>query len=348
MDIRKKASALTAAEKQAFVAAVLGLKDKPSVLHPTNAQRSRYDDYVEIHLKAMNAARTDGASWGHMCSAFGPWHRLLLRKFELDLQKIRPGVTIPYWDWTVAAEKTAVFTADFLGGNGDASGRVQTGPFTGAKWILRVKDSSGDASYLRRAFGRDTSARRLPTAAMVTSARNLTTYDTAPWNDLDRGQSAADWGGFRIQLEVTLHNLVHRYVGGTMVQSASPNDPVFWLHHANIDRLWGEWQDRHGNASYPTSGAPTGHNLNDAMIFHKSGQAPWTGTTRPVDTFDRYAMGFRYDSDPATATMFRMQRMVMRMPSTPRGLFPLPVEVRGLDRLQRALLPARGAQRATR
>jgi hypothetical protein len=34
-------------------------------------------------------------------------------------------------------------------------------------------------------------------------------------------------------------NLVHRWVNGNMVSMASPNDPVFWLHHANIDRLWG-------------------------------------------------------------------------------------------------------------
>ena len=30
-----------------------------------------------------------------------------------------------------------------------------------------------------------------------------------------------------------------------MVDMTSPNDPVFWLHHCNIDRLWAEWRVQH-------------------------------------------------------------------------------------------------------
>lgn len=25
---------------------------------------------------------------------------------------------------------------------------------------------------------------------------------------------------------------------------ASPSDPIFWLHHANLDRVWWSWQKR--------------------------------------------------------------------------------------------------------
>lgn len=39
-----------------------------------------------------------------------------------------------------------------------------------------------------------------------------------------------------------VYNLVHEAVGGTMNSSSSPADPLFWLHHANIDRIWAEWQ----------------------------------------------------------------------------------------------------------
>jgi hypothetical protein len=36
-----------------------------------------------------------------------------------------------------------------------------------------------------------------------------------------------------------IHGSVHIWVGGTMSDAAvSPADPVFWLHHANLDRLW--------------------------------------------------------------------------------------------------------------
>ena len=33
-----------------------------------------------------------------------------------------------------------------------------------------------------------------------------------------------------------------------MAGSNSPADPVFFLHHANIDRLWAEWQAKHARA----------------------------------------------------------------------------------------------------
>lgn len=81
---------------------------------------------------------------------------------------------------------------------------------------------------------------------------------------------------FRSYLEegtaaVSSHNEVHRFIGGHMGAAASPNDPIFWLHHCNIDRLWAMWQlDGHaGSAWYPTSTA-FGHQLTSRMW-------PWTG-----------------------------------------------------------------------
>lgn len=41
------------------------------------------------------------------------------------------------------------------------------------------------------------------------------------------------------------HNRLHGLVGGTMGTSASPADPVFWLHHAFIDKIWADWQALH-------------------------------------------------------------------------------------------------------
>ena len=51
------------------------------------------------------------------------------------------------------------------------------------------------------------------------------------------------------------HNRLHVLVGGTMVTSASPADPVFWLHHAFIDKIWADWQVLHPgvNPSNPTT-----------------------------------------------------------------------------------------------
>jgi len=65
MFIRKSASSLTGAEQTAFVAAVLELKTKPSLMHPGDQTRHRYDDFVEIHLNAI-----PGRS---MCSTTTAW-----------------------------------------------------------------------------------------------------------------------------------------------------------------------------------------------------------------------------------------------------------------------------------
>lgn len=92
MKCRKNVRNLTQAEKNDFVRACKGLKGLPSLLHP--GTQSRYDDYVEVHLNAMNS----NPNWGHGDRAFLPWHRELLYRFEKDLQSIVPGVRIPYWD----------------------------------------------------------------------------------------------------------------------------------------------------------------------------------------------------------------------------------------------------------
>jgi tyrosinase len=45
----------------------------------------------------------------------------------------------------------------------------------------------------------------------------------------------------------------HNMIGGNMVDLTSPNDPLFWLHHANVDRLWAVWQDYRGHSGLDPS-----------------------------------------------------------------------------------------------
>ena len=337
MLVRKNQKALTTTEKTAFVNAVLGLKRQASQMHPGDATRSRYDDFVEVHLNAMTAMMTPGkTTWGHQASPFTAWHRVLLFQFEQELRKIDGSVTLPYWDWTTDQAKTsAPWTNDFLGGDGRAGdGKVLTGPFRfdAGNWTIRVKDGPTDPGFLTRQMGRRADARRLPSKQAQKTCLATTPYDVAPWDDSKRSQSnRAQWQGFRIQLEIPLHNLVHRWVGGAMLAMASPNDPVFWLHHCNLDRLWSVWQRQNPTqAPYlPTSGGPTGFNLNDPLVFHEPGApAPWAGSFKPAEVIDSHALGVAYDIDPAPAPPVA----VVAVPTQPLPLFVLPAEIPALAR----------------
>jgi tyrosinase len=51
------------------------------------------------------------------------------------------------------------------------------------------------------------------------------------------------------------------------------NDPVFYLNHCNVDRLWAMWQDYGNQQSYPISGLSFGNNLNDPLWPWDNGKA---------------------------------------------------------------------------
>lgn len=71
----------------------------------------------------------------------------------------------------------------------------------------------------------------------VYSALSLRPFDSSVWN-FERGRTNA----FEPLIESRPHNPVHTIIGGVMATIAeSPMDPIFYLHHCNIDRLWHAW-----------------------------------------------------------------------------------------------------------
>jgi tyrosinase len=62
--------------------------------------------------------------------------------------------------------------------------------------------------------------------------------------DVNRATRRERFGPFQLRLEGE-HGAVHIAVGGQMATERSPADPLFWLHHANVDRIWARWQERH-------------------------------------------------------------------------------------------------------
>jgi tyrosinase len=70
--------------------------------------------------------------------------------------------------------------------------------------------------------------------------------------DLDAVKARTTFSPFQRRLE-QVHNLVHEAVGGTMGGASSPADPLFFLHHANIDRIWANWEKAHRSADPPNT-----------------------------------------------------------------------------------------------
>lgn len=74
-----------------------------------------------------------------------------------------------------------------------------------------------------------------------------------PFGRVRRGVPA-QFVGFVQYLEEVWHNGVHCAIGGYMCNSASPYDPVFFAHHAFVDKIWYDWQEEHlsleGNDRY--------------------------------------------------------------------------------------------------
>src|SRR5207244_3148352 len=138
---------------------------------------------------------------------------------------------------------------------------------------IKVIDPADALDYFQRQFGEYFNAPSLP--------KNDVTVTGTSTNFRAAINAANSYVTLRSRSE-DLHNLVHRWVGGNMLRMTSPNDPVFFMHHANIDRMWSIWQKKvaPGTSFYQQLSASPGHKLNDAMIFNDVDPAPFTtGTT---------------------------------------------------------------------
>lgn len=284
MNVRRNHRSLSAAEKKVFVDAILKLKATDSEMVP--GKQSRYDDFVQVHKNAMFGPDMF-MPMPHRGPLFFPWHRIMLRQFELALQKASgaPNLAIPYWDWSISGDSNP-FTPDFMGGDGDAAQRhkVTIGPFahSAGHFEVRVWDEDQGDPFLRREFGTEFNA-KLPTPDLETSALAKVPYSpgTQCWE---------------VNAEIYLHNPVHNWVGGNMAERTSPNDPIFFLHHCYIDLLWERWKQQHPTAVpyLPLSGVP-GMDFGSTLVFNAQGKpAPWNGSWTVKDTISTADLGYTY------------------------------------------------------
>ncbi|WP_172828246.1 tyrosinase family protein [Paenibacillus polymyxa] len=157
----------------------------------------------------------------HGESIFLPWHRVYIRLFEQALQSIDPSVSLPFWDWT-SSESLAQGLAPAHGDEMFDDGGV---PRLNPLFSGPIEDRSRQT-------------RRNPPQAL----RRLREHASAA---IDAMSDSNDFMSFTVAIEGP-HGDIHGWVGGpggdmsTILRSAY--DPIFWSHHANVDRQWAIWQ----------------------------------------------------------------------------------------------------------
>lgn len=88
------------------------------------------------------------------------------------------------------------------------------------------------------------------------------------------------------------HGSVHVAIGGNMgAVNKAALDPVFWLHHTNIDRLWEAWLRKCGGRSNPTSDAAWMNK--NYTFFNETGTAVTMTASQVVST--AASLNYRYD-----------------------------------------------------
>ena len=107
-------------------------------------------------------------------------------------------------------------------------------------------------------------------------------------------------------LEGLPHNKVHNYIGGVgplnpgpygnMTNFLSPVDPIFFLHHSNMDRLWDVWTRKQQSLGLPIlPGQPDLQTLSEEQfLFYVNGNGQFVGTSRAGDYLSTARFDYEY------------------------------------------------------
>src|SRR5207244_9748589 len=156
---------------------------------------------------------------------------------------LRPPVTLLYGHWPTATNRTITGAGGFMG----ASSGVVGAPFASFGWSRTKPAGAPGASGLQPGYQTGT---LLPSASYATF-----------------------WGN----IEAPSHNSAHCYIGGTMCTLNAARDPIFFMLHANCDRLWALWQRRNSSNVDPWTPSQA-YDASQAAAAITSDLRPWDGT----------------------------------------------------------------------
>lgn len=219
---------------------------------------------------------------------FAPWHRFLVYYFEQLIQFFSgdSNFALPYWDWSRTNSVPASFYGSGNALDDDISLKTPPPP------IPTICSNA------------PTAGRGVAQTAKFTQADLDTYVGSKKINDIQSNPDFATYGGAVSgtgALEGTPHNFIHRWVGGVagggrkvsnMVQFFSPMDPIFWMHHCNIDRLYSNWLARGFN---PPIKFPVWRDQSFNDFYDKDGKKVGAEFTCGM-TVDSKVMGYVYDT----------------------------------------------------
>ncbi|KAF7943755.1 uncharacterized protein EAE97_005825 [Botrytis byssoidea] len=227
---RREWRSFSAAEKFNYLNAVQCLRETPSRLH---SNYSLYDDFPWVHTNVGN--------YSHNAAAFVAWHRYFLHSYERALREdCHYTGYLSYWYWSLEWENitnSPVWDNELgFGGNGNPSSEVidsrgigqcvVDGPFA----LLSVPyiGSKHSRHCLSRSFNITDSSESLKIKPYM----------------LDQLMDTDDYEKFNLGLENTAHNSIPHMIRGDFSMFTAPYDPVFFLPHTQLDRLWWLWQQK--------------------------------------------------------------------------------------------------------
>lgn len=206
-----------------------------------------------IHSTPAATTNTLHNQCEHGSTWFFAWHRAYIYRFEAILRKASgdPNLTLPYWDWTTNRSLPSSFRQKTVGG--------VPNPLFHAKRSAQV-----NAGAL------------LPTSVVVTD--RATALDEISFDS------------FNNNFDGSPHGTIHTLIGGDM--SLVPHaalDPIFYLHHCNIDRNWDIWLNMGGGRQ----------NSNEAEFLDKEYSLPdengATVSFKVREILTSAQLGYRFD-----------------------------------------------------
>jgi tyrosinase len=271
---RKNVYSLSTAEVDAIRLGVATMKKRPAS-DPTS-----WLYQAKMHAVDSGGILANQDQCQHRQFFFFSWHRMYIYYFEKILRKASgsPTLTLPYWNYTDVPAQAALPDAWRNPANTTTNSLYNS--TRAAVYNGGAQLPAADVSY---ANGFALTNFTAPTAATPSfGGRTVTAPAHFPA------------GGGSGRIEQSPHNNVHNDISGEMATGESPRDPIFWLHHGNIDRLWKRWIALGGGRANPTG--DTNWMNQSFTFFDENGAAVSLTGSQIVNTVSQ--LGYRYDDDP--------------------------------------------------